>query len=104
MGLVSGGEQMDSAAPVQQVQGGNPMLWEPLGPGDFPRAVRLTCLWPKKIVRMQEQLFPGDLGGCGWDSMVPSSYCDLCDSSNGRTKRALILGEASGRREQDSLL
>lgn len=53
---------------------------------------------------MQEQLLPRDLGGCGWDSMVPSSYCDRCDSSNGRTKRALTLGEASGGREQDSLL
>lgn len=104
MGLASGGEQVDSAAPVQQAQGGNPMLWESLGPGDFPQAVCLTCLWPKKIVRMQEQLFPGDLGGCGWDSMVASSYCDLCDSSNGKTKRAFTLGEASGGREQDSLL
>lgn len=62
----------------------------------LPSSSLSHLLWPK-VIRMQEHLLPRDLGGCGWDSMVPSFYCDLCDSSKGRSKgRVLLLGRPVG--------
>lgn len=52
-------------APVHQEQGGNNGPWVPLAPGKRPSSSVSRLLWPK-VIRMQEQLLPGDQGGQEW--------------------------------------